>query len=73
MEKKKGIPVLVTVLIQNDEGMSFANDVHYLDKIPPTIEQVRALKNIFRKENRAHTAIILNIIPLRSEEVQGDE
>ena len=71
MEKQTKTPVLVAVLIQNDEGMSFANEVHYLDKVPPTIKQVRTLKKIFREENRASTVIILNIIPLR--EVQCGE
>ena len=49
------------------------NHLISVDKFPITMAQWMPIKEMICEQKGVHELIILNIIPLRSEEVQGDE
>ena len=75
MEKKTLTPVVVVYNATDIKTGSdiVGNHLIHVDKFPLTKEQWKLIKEMICEQKGVHELIILNIIPLRSEEVQSDE
>lgn len=74
MEKKTITPIVVVYHGKYKDGStSTGNKLTSVDRFPVTLEQLTTIKRQILKKNNFCNCVFLNIIPLREEEVQGDE